>query len=110
MVLGLQTALKITIRSESGKVSFDAGIGVFGRQLIPAIVMYFVGWPVILTQVWGLVKQANLDDKALMLAESVIPDDPYLPKEVEQIPILCPNCGEEKDDSMRFCPNCGTRL
>lgn len=111
-VLGLKTALKITLKSEANGVSFDAGIGIFGQQLIPTVIMLFVAWPVILTQVWGIVQQANLDDTALMLAESVIPSTPTSPKVVSPTPIssFCPNCGGRLDASMRFCPYCGAKV
>ena len=111
-VLGLKTALKVTLKSELDKVSFDAGIGIFGQQLIPALIMYFVAWPVLLTQIWGMVQQSNLDDTALMLAESVIPSNSTVVKTVEPISIssFCPNCGGKHDVNMRFCPFCGFKL
>ena len=111
-VLGLKTALKVTLKSELDKVSFDAGIGIFGQQLIPALIMYFVAWPVLLTQIWGMVQQSNLDDTALMLAESVIPAMSSAPKIVEPTSIssFCPNCGGRHEAGMRFCPDCGCKL
>lgn len=111
-VLGLKTALKITLKPESNGVSFDAGIGIFGQQLIPTMIMLFVAWPVVLTQVWGMVQQSNLDDTALMLAESVIPSNSALGRTVESTSIssFCPNCGGKHDVNMRFCPFCGVKL
>ena len=115
-VLGLRTALKVTIRPEAGRVSFDAGIGIFGQQLIPTAVMWFVAWPVIITQIWGMVKQSNLDDKALKLAESVVPAvGAAAPTAPAQNPssgdtTFCPNCGGKHDAGMKFCPYCGSKL
>ena len=111
-VLGLKTALKVTLKPEADRVSFDAGIGIFGQQLIPALIMYFVAWPVLLTQIWGMVQQAKLDDTALMLAESVVPATSSASKVVEPISIssFCPNCGGKHDAGMRFCPYCGSKL
>ena len=111
-VLGLKTALKVTLKSEFDKVSFDAGIGIFGQQLIPALIMYFVAWPVLLTQIWGMVQQSNLDDTALMLAESVIPTGLSMPREVNptEISSFCSNCGGKHDVGMKFCPYCGAKL
>lgn len=110
-VLGLKTALKVTLKSELDKVSFDAGIGIFGQQLIPALIMYFVAWPVLLTQIWGMVQQSKLDDTALMLAESVVTLNYKVGKTVEPTSIssFCPNCGYKHDAGMRFCPSCGMR-
>ena len=111
-VLGLKTALKVTLKPEYDKVSFDAGIGIFGQQIIPALVMYFVAWPVLLTQIWGMVQQAKLDDTALMLAESVATSNSTVGKTVEPTSIssFCPNCGGKHDVNMRFCPYCGFKL
>ena len=111
-VLGLKTALKVTLKPESDRVSFDAGIGIFGQQLIPTLIMYFVAWPVLLTQIWGMVQQANLDDTALMLAESVVPATSSASKVVEPISIssFCPNCGGKCEAGMRFCSYCGEKL
>lgn len=111
-VLGLKTALKVTLKSELDKVSFDAGIGIFGQQLIPTLVMYFVAWPVLLTQLWGMVQQANLDDTALLLAESVVPAEIPAPKVINPngMSSFCPHCGGMHDAGMRFCPYCGAKL
>ena len=112
-VLGLRTALKVTLKSEMGNVSFDAGIGVFGQQVIPSLVMYFVAWPVMLTQAWGLVQQASLDDTALALAESVVQSsEQSAPKIVEPtvMPSFCPNCGVKLVAKVNFCPICGQKL
>ena len=111
-VLGLKTALKVTLKSEYDKISFDAGIGIFGQQLIPALIMYFVAWPVLLTQIWGIVQQSNLDDTALMLAESVVPSTYSSVKAIEPTSIasFCPNCGGKHDAGMKFCPYCGYKL
>ena len=111
-VLGLKTALKVTLKPESDRVSFDAGIGIFGQQLIPTLIMYFVAWPVLLTQIWGMVQQSNLDDTALMLAESVVPATSLASKVVEPTSIssFCPNCGGKCEAGMMFCSYCGEKL
>lgn len=111
-VLGLKTALKVTLKPEADRISFDAGIGIFGQQLVPALIMYFVAWPVLLTQLWGMVKQSNLDDTALLLAESVIPTEPTRlgADNTTDISSFCPYCGGKHDAGMRFCPYCGAKL
>lgn len=112
-VLGMKTALKVTLKPGTSNVTFDAGIGIFGQQLIPTVIMLFVAWPVILTQMWGLVQQAGLDDQALALAESVIPSDSSAPKkpiEPTSISSFCPECGSRHDVGMRYCPGCGRKL
>lgn len=111
-VLGLKTALKVTLKPESDRVSFDAGIGIFGQQLIPTLIMYFVAWPVLLTQLWGMVRQANLDDTALLLAESVVKAEIPATKVINptEISSFCPHCGGKHDAGMKFCPYCGAKL
>lgn len=111
-VLGMKTALKVTLKPYAGKVSFDAGIGIFGQQLILTLVMYFIAWPVLITQLWGMVQQSELDEIALKLAESVVTSTPDSQQTVKQteIFVFCPNCGIKHDTSVRFCPQCGTML
>lgn len=72
-ILGMNTALKITLQPAVGrKIQFEAGVGIFGKVVIPAIIAYSVFWPVLITQIWGLIQQSELDDKALAIAEKTI--------------------------------------
>ena len=64
-VLGMRSALKVTLTPQAEGVLFDAGVGIFGQQAIPTIITLFFFWPVLLTQIWGLIQQSSLDDKAL---------------------------------------------
>lgn len=75
-VLGMKTALKITLTPLSDKsIAFEAGVGIFGQQAIPTIISVFFFWPVLLTQIWGLIQQSNLDDKAAEIVEKVIAEN-----------------------------------
>lgn len=74
-VLGMDTALKIRLIPVDNAISFDAGIGIFGKQSIPTAISMFFVWPLILTHLWGLVQQSKIDDKALSIAHSVIRED-----------------------------------
>ena len=38
-VLGMKTALKVKLQPEAGAINFDAGVGIFGQQVIPTLVM-----------------------------------------------------------------------
>lgn len=60
-VLGLQTALKITISPAAPHVYVKAGVGIFGQQAIPTILTVCVWWPFAILQIWGIIKQSNLD-------------------------------------------------
>lgn len=108
-ILGLKTALKIKLLPKENKIQFDAGIGIFGLQAIPAAIAFFVTWPVILTQIWGLVQQSKLDDKALEIAEKVIYDDARNTYQTEQY-IFCPHDGKRIPANAEFCPFCGKKV
>ena len=64
-VLGLQTALKITLSNTTPHVCAKAGVGIFGQQAIPTILTVCVWWPFAITQIWGIIKQAKLDQTVL---------------------------------------------
>lgn len=125
-VLGMKTALKVTLVPQGNSVNFDAGVGIFGQQVIPTLVMLFITWPVLLTQIWGLVEQAKLDDKALAAAQAVIaendgaataPTTAYAyagtstgTSSATGAARFCTNCGTSVPANARFCPNCGNPL
>lgn len=69
-VLGLQTALKIVISPASPHVYVKAGVGIFGQQAIPAILVVCVWWPFVIPQIWGIVKQSKLDKLVLDRVQS----------------------------------------
>lgn len=71
-VLGMKTALKVTLLPQDNNINFTAGVGIWGQQAIPTIISMFFLWPVLLTQIWGMVEQSKLDDKALDIARDVI--------------------------------------
>lgn len=112
--LGMKTALKITLIPMGNGISFDAGVGIFGQQAIPTIIMWFFAWPVLITQIWGLVQQAQLDDKALAAAQAVIDEAAagtysyggYASTGAK----FCTNCGAQVPVDARFCPKCGSPL
>ena len=111
-ILGMKTALKITLLPQGGNISFDAGIGIFGRQVVPTLVMWYVAWPVLLTQIWGLVKQSELDDEALRIAEEVIAsnDNGGVASSNINSDKFCTNCGTRNAESANFCSGCGRQL
>ncbi len=47
-VLGMRTALKVTLIPQSQSISFEAGVGIFGQQVVPTLIMLFITWPVLL--------------------------------------------------------------
>lgn len=108
-VLGMRTALKIILIPNSNSVDFEAGIGIFGQQFIPTVISMFFFWPVLLTQIWGLVKQAKLDDRALAIAQSIIAKSPNQRSSNKNFQ-FCTNCGTRVAMSDKFCPNCGAKF
>ncbi|MDO4930514.1 MAG: zinc ribbon domain-containing protein [Bacteroidales bacterium] len=112
-VLGMKTALKVTLLPNGSTISFEAGIGIFGQQVIPTLIMLFVTWPVIITQIWGLVKQADLDDRALKIAENTIAQygnaAHAYPGRMDSRK-FCTSCGSPMEETVKFCSNCGKKL
>lgn len=71
--LGLRSALKITMKpSRDGNIDFYAGISIVKQQLIPTIITMTLFSPVIIAQIWGMIKQSKLDEKALEIAEQTL--------------------------------------
>lgn len=71
-VFGMRTALKIRLIPCKGNIWFKTDVGLFGNQVIPTILV-LSGWAIVLVpQIWGLIRQSKLDDKALEIAERVI--------------------------------------
>lgn len=61
--LGLRTALEVTM------TPIASGVSVVKQQLVPTLITMFVFAPVVIAQVWGMVQQSKLDEKALAIAE-----------------------------------------
>lgn len=72
-ILGLRSALKITMKpSRDGNIDFYAGVSIVKQQLIPTIITMTLFSPVVIAQIWGMIKQSKLDEKALDIAERVL--------------------------------------
>lgn len=109
-VLGMRSALKITLTPQMNGVLFDARVGIFGHIVIPAFVAYFFFWPVIITQVWGLINQSKLDDRALAAAERSIHASASPSLIGSRNGKYCTQCGANLDDGARFCSRCGAKI
>lgn len=110
-VLGMKTALKITLLPQENAINFEAGIGIFGKQVIPTLVMWYVAWPVLLTQIWGLVQQSKIDDEALNIAKSIIASNGnnFSIPNAGKIK-FCTSCGTMNSEYANFCCECGKQL
>lgn len=47
-VLGLKSALKVSLIPKDNAIAFEAGIGIFGQQAIPTIISMLFFWPVLI--------------------------------------------------------------
>lgn len=112
-LLGMKSALKITLIPMDDCISFEAGIGIFGKQIIPSLITWYIAWPVLLTQIWGMVEQSKLDDMALQIAEKVIAENAMSPKNIANKAtdsIFCTSCGAKISKSSKICGCCGVKL
>ena len=112
-VLGMKTALKVTLLPQDNNIHFEAGIGIWGQQAIPTVISMLFFWPVLITQIWGMVEQSKLDDKALEIAQDVIcknnhEGSPH--SDNNGVGKFCTNCGASVSEQAKFCPECGTKL
>lgn len=102
-VIGMKTALKVTLLPQGNSISFEAGVGIWGQQAVPTIISMLFFWPVLLTQLWGLVKQSQLDDRALAVANEVV--NRYYS---ETCKTANTQYSSGNEDSKKFCTYCGT--
>ena len=71
--LGLRSALKITMKpSTDGNIDFKAGISIFKQQLVPTMITMWVFSPIVIAQIWGMIRQSKLDEKAVAIAERAL--------------------------------------
>ena len=107
-VLGMKTALKVTLQPRGDSVLFDANVGIFGQQAIPTVISMLVFWPVLITQISGLIMQSQMDDRAFAAAESVCRY--ATPKPSNAGGAFCPACGKPVAPGAHFCSSCGAKL
>lgn len=119
MVLGLKTALNVELEPKYENWQVNAEVGIFGQQAIPTMIMLFVAWPVLITQITGLIKQAKLDDEVVQEIEDSLKrnktgqdsiaaeNDNVSPDETG---LFCPQCGAKSEPTSKFCAQCGAKL
>ncbi|MCX5258827.1 zinc ribbon domain-containing protein [Streptomyces canus] len=107
--LGLRTALKIEILPQPTGTLVRAGVGIFGKQAVPFAIAMLVTWPVLLTQVWGIINQAGLDDEAIKVAELTLNRLHRLAGSPSSNGAYCHQCGHPRSGEALFCSNCGVR-
>ena len=68
-MLGAPTALNLDLANAGASTIARASVGIFGQQAAPAAVSRFIGWPVMLTQIWDPVQHSGLDEEVLATIE-----------------------------------------
>ncbi len=109
-VLGLTTALNVKLEPRGRDWQIESSVGVFGQQVLPTLLTLFVAWPVVLAQVWGLVRQSQLDDEVVAAVEAALRRH----AEAEGAAaggagerLFCTACGAPTPAGARFCARCG---
>ena len=111
-VLGMKTALKVTLLPQGNNINFEAGVGIWGQQAIPTVISMLFFWPVLITQIWGLVEQSKLDDKALEIAQEVINQSNHSIFSHADVNAykFCTSCGTQNAETAKFCCGCGKTI
>ncbi|MGV8134426.1 MAG: zinc ribbon domain-containing protein [Mangrovibacterium sp.] len=113
-VLGMKTALKIVIRPQGDQIVVEAGVGIFGQQAIPAVISMLFFWPVLITQIWGIIQQSQLDEKVIEIAEeSVRRHGQTTSGPLNAQPSgkrFCTKCGTSNIEGANYCRQCGSNL
>ncbi|MFZ4520467.1 MAG: zinc-ribbon domain-containing protein [Bacteroidales bacterium] len=83
-------------------------------EAIPTMISMLFFWPVLVTQLWGIIQQSNLDEKAIVVAEESIRQyagsDRMSAKSAIQNRIYCTACGTPNAESVNFCMECGLKF
>ena len=107
-VLGLKSALKVSLLPQRDTVLFEASVGIWGQQVVPTAISLFLFWPVLVTQIWGIIEQSSLDDKALATIKEVIAGNTTSTENHDVK--YCAACGHPNSSAARFCSECGQQL
>lgn len=113
-VCGMKTALKIEIEPVGSTTTAKADVGIFGMQAVPTAISFLLFWPVLITQIWGIVQQSNLDEEALECVEKALNEHQGITAEENSADTefsFCTQCGSQFTGSgARFCSQCGSAL
>jgi hypothetical protein len=105
-VIGMKTALRIRIETVGSSTQVSASIGLLESQGVSSAVSMLACWPILITQTWGLVKQAKLDEEAIAVAEEAL----LAAGAHSAAARFCHDCGASIETEAIFCPGCGVRL
>ena len=111
-VIGTKTALKIEIVNGRNETNVRASVGIFGLHAIPAAISLLLFWPVLATQIFGLVRQAHLDDEAVACVEESLKT--HAKQSISSNFAsgehgFCVECGATVRRDASFCDKCGAK-
>lgn len=112
-VIGMKSALKVLIRPTGNGFTAEASVGIFGQQMVPTLISMLVFWPVLLAQIWGLVRQSKLDDHVLDLIGNSVGRHQFSPQNSGSGASgshYCTHCGSNVATGSKFCGECGARV
>lgn len=111
-VVGMKTALKVELRADNGNVLAKTSVGIWGHQIVPTVIMLLWFWPVLITQIWGLVQQSRLDTHVMEILAKAAEREPEpigVPSSEDEPPArFCSECGKSVHGN--FCSNCGAKV
>lgn len=71
--LGLRSSLKVTMKpARDGNINFEAGVSIFKQQFVPTVITMCLFSPVVIAQIWSMIKQSKLDERAASVAEQAL--------------------------------------
>ena len=105
---GMKTSLNVTLKVAGKGVFVETKVGLLGQQAIPTALSMLVLWPVIITQVIGMVNQAKLDDEVIAMIEEAIKAEENEVKS-SSAGEFCHECGKAIQEGSTFCSACGTK-
>lgn len=113
-VIGTKTALKIAITPDRSQTNVRASVGIFGLQAIPSAISLLLFWPLLVTQIVGLVRQSHLDEEAMSCVEDSLKAH-AVEGAVASVPLssqqrFCVECGAANVPNAVFCVRCGVKL
>ncbi len=106
-VLGMKSALNISLQSSGSGVSVNASVGIFGQQLVPSVISMFIAWPVLITQIAGMISQSKLDDEAINVIRTSVRQHEAPQSAVNSL--FCTSCGAKNAADAAFCNRCGAK-
>ena len=116
-IIGMKTALKVNIAPIGESIRIDAGVGIFGQQAIPTVISMLFFWPVLITQISGMISQAKMDDRVMQIASDTIMRQTYQqPRAATMNPgaaagqRFCTQGGRPNAADAVYCSGCGQKL